>query len=224
MDDMTSQLLAAFEANRTWMFVAVEINLNTGRDVRMLDGVGSVTWSQGTFNGTDQDFGSIASIQPISDGTGDSAPLFNIGFFPADDADAVDISHPDLQGSRIRVWIGALDQATGAVIPDPYLLFDGELDVPTIQVQKRVRKLDYECVSRFERFFLLSEGNRLNPTHHKDVWPGETGLDDVTGVVKRVVWGPGHKIGASGNIGNGGNPPEYKVIRDQIRGNVGVDL
>ena len=55
------------------------------------------------------------------------------------------------------------------------------------------RELEFEAVSAFEKLFSDEEGIRLSDSNQMEVW-GETGLKDVTGVVKQVIWGPGDKI------------------------------
>src|SRR5688500_6691140 len=92
--------------------------------LRLLDGASEVTWSEGTFKGRDDTFGVLAAIEPISDGVGDQAPQLAITLNPPSEAASASLSHPDMQGSRLRIWIGALDKATKAVIASPYLLFD----------------------------------------------------------------------------------------------------
>jgi hypothetical protein len=103
----------------------------------------------------------------------------------------------------MRLWLGVID-AAGAVVADPYLMFDGELDQPKLEIDYGARSVEMACVSSFERLFSDDEGIRLNPSNHKSVWPGETGLDAITGVTRQVIWGPGTKVGndspASGGI------------------------
>src|SRR3546814_20326641 len=87
-----------------------------------------------------------------------------------------------MQGSVVSLWLAAVDRATGAVIPEPLLLFTGELDQPTLTVDKGSRELEFECVSGFERLFDNEEGLRLADSWHQSVWPGEMGLANVTGI------------------------------------------
>ena len=161
-----------------------------GHTAYLLEASGRVTWSEGTFTGEDSLLGTINAIDTINDGIGDQAPQLTVKFNPDSDAAAIEICSPDMQGSRMRIWLGAMDN-NGTVIADPYLLFDGELDLPTLSIDYGTRELQYDCVSSFEKLFMLDEGNRLNQSHHQEVWPGEEGLNHVTGVTRTVVWGPG---------------------------------
>src|SRR3546814_10076287 len=81
---------------------------------------------------------------------------------------------------------------------EPLLLFTGELDQPTLTVDKGSRELEFECVSGFERLFDNEEGLRLADSWHQSVWPGEMGLANVSGIITTVYWGveaPAGEIG-----------------------------
>lgn len=202
--DTTPALDAALSAPSVTFFLCGRADL-PGYTLRLLDGASEVTWAEGKFVGRDPRFGVLSSIEPLSDGVGDQAPTLSISFQPPDDAAAGDLASAAMQCSRIRIWIGALDY-NGAVVADPYLLFDGELDQPTLGIDAGVRDLAFECTSAFEKLFRNDEGHRLSLAHHQEIWPGETGLAAVAGVVKQVIWGPGDKIAGSfpGSGGGGG--------------------
>ena len=85
--------------------------------------------------------------------------------------------------------MGVVDMLTGLVVPDPMVLFDGEIDVPTLRWRQRGREVEYRVVSVFEKFFDQEEGIRLSDSHHQSLWPGELGLSYVTGVTEQVYWG-----------------------------------
>lgn len=44
-------------------------------------------------------------------------------------------------------------------------------------------------VSSSERFFEDNEGARLSDGFHQEVWPGELGMANATGIGKRDYWG-----------------------------------
>jgi hypothetical protein len=207
--DTTPALDAALSGGSVIFFVCGKADL-PGYTLRLLDGASSVTWAEGTFVGRDPTFGVMSAIEPVTDGVGDQAPMLGMTLLPPSEAAAASLAAPGMQGSRLRIWLGALDLTTKAVIADPYLIFDGELDQPTLTIDRGTRELDFECVSSFEKLFRNDEGHRLSQAHHQEIWPGETGLADVTGVVKQVLWGPGDKIagsfpGAGGGSIGGGN-------------------
>jgi len=207
MTGLTPAMDTALVAPSPLVFGAVEIAL-PGYDLRLLDGAGSVTFDGRTFRGRDPIYGVLAAIEDIGDGVGDEAPAVGLTLLPASDAAAADLAAPTMQGSPVAIYVGALDRTTGAVIPEPYLLFLGELDVPTLRSGPNRRSLDYEVVSVAERFFDDDEGARLADGFHRSVWPGEHGFAFVTGVTETVYWGmdaPPSPIVAGGGMSVAGS-------------------
>ena len=188
MTGLTPQLDAALRADVAIVFGAVSVALPS-TTVNLLDGAGQLSFGGKTYVGEDATFGVLAAVESLSDGLGDSAPALTISLLPASDAAAASLAAPNMQGSPVTVHMGAVDRASGAVIPDPYLLFLGELDVPTLQSGTETRKLDYTVVSVFERLFETDEASRLSPGYHRSIFPNEAGLDMVTGVDQPVYWG-----------------------------------
>jgi hypothetical protein len=188
MTQFTMQMDAELAKPAATIFGAIEILL-PGYALRLVDGAAVLSFGGEVFSGRDPTFGTLDSIDPISDGSGDTAPEISVTLLPASDASSSALAAADMQGSQIALWLGAINPDTGSVIPDPYLLFLGELDVPTLEADEHTRQLLYSAVSVFERFFQGDEGQRLSPTWHESVWPGEKGFSAVTGVENPVYWG-----------------------------------
>lgn len=202
---LTPSMLAALGQSHVRMTGLIKIDL-PGHVIRLCDG-GFVDWDGERYNCIDDTFGTIDSIDALEDGIGDEAPGGRLTFFPATTAAVVDLSSPEYQGSRIRIWLAVLDPVSGAVIPDPDLLFDGELDITVFNEGLGERSLDMEFVSAAERLFEVQEGARLSDAFHQEIWPGERGLANVTGITKKVYWGgeaPQSGITRSSNYGGGG--------------------
>jgi hypothetical protein len=188
MSQFTPQMETALSAPIVSIFGAIEILLPS-YTLRLLDGAGVLSFGGRTFVGLDPTFGSIDSIEEISDGGGDDAPAVTLTLNPSSDAAAGVLAAPDMQGSQVSMWIGAFDAATGGVVPDPLLVFLGSVEVPTIKSASDGRQIEFEIVSAFEQFFFDDEGARLSDTFHQSLFPGETGLAGVTGVDKQIYWG-----------------------------------
>jgi hypothetical protein len=188
MTALTPALDAALRADAPVVFGAVAIDL-PGYAVNLLDGAGQLAFGGRTFVGEDATFGVLAAVEPMSDGAGDSAPAIGMTLLPVDGASAAALAAPDMQGSPVTVWLGAVDRATGLPVPEPHLVFLGELDVPTLQAGAGKRSIDYSVVSVFERLFEDDASARLSAGFHRSIFPGEAGLDFVTGVDKPVYWG-----------------------------------
>lgn len=197
---------ALADGQRPYIAGLIQIDL-PGYTLRLVDG-GHVVWNGQNFVSRDPRFGSIASIGGFEDGIGDSAPSVTIELFPATTVAATDLSAPNMQGSQVRMWLAVINPSTGQPIPDPYLIFIGDLDQTTLRAGRGTRRVQLECTSGFERFFEAEEGNRMSDAFHKSIWPGETGLANMTGVEKRVYWGaeaPPPSAPGYGGAGGGGS-------------------
>lgn len=198
---MTPAMSLALAESVVTMFGAVRIEL-PGHVIRVLDGASEVTFGGEIYGGIDPLYGTLGTADAMSDGAGDEAPAVSFGFLPPDATAIAGLANPLAQGSPVRMIVGAV--ANGAVVADPLTLFEGVLDQIDLDVGAG-QSLDINCVSAMERFFDNQEGVRLSPTHHKSVWPGETGMDQVTGVTRKVYWGTAAPAGtASIAVGGGG--------------------
>lgn len=160
-----------------------------GYTLRLCDGSGTVNFGGNLYSGSDDRFGSVAAISPISSGEGNAAPALDFTFIPATSAAVADLSSPTFQGSRVRVWLAVIDPTTGLVIGNPERLFFGLIDTTELVIGRGSRELNIQCVSGFERLFANNEGQRLSDAFHQSIWPGELGLSNVTGITKSVPWG-----------------------------------
>jgi hypothetical protein len=204
VSSFTPQMQAALAAPQVTVFGAVELLL-PGHALRLIEGAGRVQFGDGrVFTGLDATFGAIDAIDVISDGAGDEAPEVTLTLTPAGDAAAGVLASAAMQGAQASLYLGAIDPISGLVIPDPLLVFLGEVDVPTMRSGPEGRRVEYSIVSVFERFFSDDEGARLSDTFHRSVWPGETGLAGVTGVDKPIYWGVEGPRSASITYGSGG--------------------
>lgn len=189
MAELSLQMHTALKAPVVRLFGALEI-VFPDHTLQLIDGpmaFASAPWN--TFVARDPRFGVLGGVDTISDGTGDEAPSISLTLIPASATAAGNLVAANMQGSRTRAWLGVVDAATGIVVPNPMLVFDGTLDVATLSWGEKKRTVDYDIVSVFEKFFDLEEGIRLSDSWHRDVWPGEVGLSHVTGVAQTVPWG-----------------------------------
>jgi len=178
------------------MFGALSIAL-PGRTLYLLEGAGFTMFGGNTYLGDDPVFGSVLSMEALTDGAGDEAPAIKMTFAPKDDAAATTIAQPQMQGSAVSLWLGILTQATGLPIDMPELQFSGSLDTVTLKGGANNRTLEMEITSDDELFFFTDDGIRLSDTFHRHLWPGETGLADVTGILRQIYWGTAPESGVS---------------------------
>jgi hypothetical protein len=188
MAELSPALAAARRGARPLLFGSVEINL-PGYDLLLLDGAGELMVGNRKFVGRDATYGVLDTVKGLADSVGDTAPAVTLGLIPASDVSLAKLLDPAVQGSPVTISMGCIDMATGMAVPNPYVLFTGELDVPTVKWSANDRRLEYKVTSIAEWLFATEEGRRLSDAFHQKVWPGELGLGFVTDVESNVPWG-----------------------------------
>lgn len=189
MGQLPAALAAALRIDRPLLFGSVEINLPGGRDLLLLDGAGELMIGDRKFVGRDPDYGVLDTVKGLAEAINDSAPTVTLGLIPSGDMALSALVDPAVQGSPCVLSMGCIDPVTGIPVSDSYVLFTGELDVPTIKWGPNDRRLEYRVSSVAERLFATEEGRRLSDAFHQKVWPGELGLAFVTDVETWVPWG-----------------------------------
>lgn len=169
----------------------IELRAHT---VLLCDG-GSIPWGADTYTSHDSLFGGLSEVEAISEGVGDEAPAFTLTFLPDPTATALALIDPAHQGARVRMWIAEINEMTGLIVGVPDQQCDMLIDVPRLRFPETGRLLEVDCVSGGQRLMNLDEGNVLNGGFHKRRFPGETGLDDCTGVSSTFAWGAGSARG-----------------------------
>lgn len=172
--------------DRIGLTALLKIELPT-QTVRLCDG-SFIKWGSETYKDADPVFGTIASVEGMTEGQGNEIPALDLTLMPPMAVAPSELSKPGYQRSRVRFWIAEYDYDSGLLIGDPDLMFDGQIDQTTLRVGSS-RQLDISVVSNAERLFELDIGNTMSPTFHKSIWPGELGHDNATGLTIPVAWG-----------------------------------
>ncbi|WP_174286626.1 hypothetical protein [Sphingomonas bacterium] len=188
MSELPPALAAALRGDRPLLFGSVEIAL-PGYDLLLLDGAGQLMVGNRLFVGRDPTYGVLDTIKGLADTMGDQAPAVTLGLIPAGNTALAQLLDPSVQGSAVTIAMGCIDIAAGTAVSAPYVLFTGELDVPTVNWDANDRRIDYKVTSVAERLFTTEEGRRLSDAFHQKVWPGELGMAFVTDVETWVPWG-----------------------------------
>jgi hypothetical protein len=185
---LTPQMSAALRAGRSPVAPLIEAVL-PGHILRHLVGSGEVAWNGHVFRGRDPKFGTLVAAGNLKDGMGDEAPDWPLSFVPPDEAAAAELAAATAQGGAVRGWLAVVDRESGLVLPDPIQLFAGELDVARLRIGKGRRTVEWRCVSALEKFHDQEVGARLSDAWHRLIWPGETGLANMSGTEKTSYWG-----------------------------------
>ena len=208
---ITPQAATALRSGLHPIAPLIEVRL-PGYTLRHLVGAGAVPWNGATFVGEDDRFGALVSAGDLKDGVADEAPDWDLTFAPPNASVAADLCRADHQGSAVFGWLAVVDRATGLPIPDPLLLFAGELDVPRLRIGKAGRTIEWRCTSALERFHETETGARLSDAWHKLAWPGETGLSNMTGIDKTSYWGV-ESPPSNVTFGDGGGAATAALLR-----------
>lgn len=197
-------LTAALGQDGAYFFGAVRIALPS-RPLLLLDGAGELRINGEVYLGEDPEFGTINSIDQITEALGEQAPELLLSLYPKNGVAATVLANPAMQGSVVQIICGAIDPATGFTIGQPEIRFLGEVDVPTLTIEHGRRTVDFSIISVFERLFEVDEGVRAADGWHQSIWPGERGFEYVTGTDKNLYWGSRRPVGQTASSGFGGS-------------------
>jgi hypothetical protein len=202
---MTPAMIAALQQKRASATGFFELDLPSGTR-RLLLGSGEASSGGNTFKGYDSTIGSISSGDTVREDTSGEAPNTTLTIAVASGANKSDIAGAAIQLSPVKIYLAALALDTNdhvIAVPDPELLFDGFIDQATSGLDVQKDEVEYTIISAFDYFFEDTEGQRLNGQFHQTVWTGEHGLDNVTGVTRKIYWGAYGPNGASSSVSVG---------------------
>lgn len=180
----------------------------------LLCDAGLMEFASEVYSEADPVWGSIGGIDPLSEGVGDEVPSLQLTLLPPTATTPGQIDQPGMQASRARFWVGEYGLETGALVGEPDLLFDGQIDQCSLEFTRDERRVAMSVVSTAERLFERNSGNSLTPVFHKSIWPGELGHDNATGLSIPVAWGAASPS-ASGSEASA-RPVVRKVFKEDL--------
>lgn len=176
----------------------LRIDLPT-HSIRLSEG-GEVDYDGDRYAPIDSVFGQIVSFQDFTSGQGDEAPAFEVTWGVEDRTQAAGLCNPSIQGSFVNWRVLAINRDTNAVTADQHI-FTGLVDNAEIVLDVESYEVRMGFATEIDRFLNTDKGNRLNRSFHRSVWPGETGLDLMTGTTVPVPWGDERRNSYSGGRG-----------------------
>lgn len=135
------------------------------------------------YLGAEPSLGLFVGVSGLTSGTGNQTTRVDIRIAPKSNAAASILGSPSTQGSRARVWRGAIDRSTGLLIGAPVLRFDGEVDQGKFAIGAD-RTLTVACGTQSARQLEKNADWRANHSFHTTRWPGENGMVRVAGISK----------------------------------------
>lgn len=181
-----------------------------GGSVFLSDG-GVTTWGGNTYRANDAVLGSFATLSDVTVGFGPELPEQEIIFAVPDNA-AVEVLQAGARArSVMRLSLVEFDASTGQVVGSPHHDFFGRMDRVRHSFAFQQLSVILTCVPELEVMLFSDDGNGLSAASHKELFPGETGHDQATGLVIPVAWGVEAARGVSSGGGGGGDVPNRNV-------------
>lgn len=182
----------------TWL---LRLDLPSGA-VYLSDG-GVTVFGGNTYSASHPVLGSFSQIGEVTEGFGPELPEQEIIFAPPSNAALAPLQAGAFARSAMRLWLAEYDTATGAVVGTPDLRFAGRMDKVRQQFGLRQLSIVVAFVPETEVLLFSDDGNGLSASFHKQIYPGETGHDQATGLVRTVTWGV-ESAAPRGSVGGGG--------------------
>ena len=113
--------------------------------LRFTDG-GFIEYGGETYRAKDDTFGTIQSVQPLSEGVGDSVPALSITLLPPDTSAVAELAKPGHQTAQVQFVLAEYDVDAGT-INSADVLFTGQIDQSVLTVGKGKRELSMSVLS-----------------------------------------------------------------------------
>lgn len=206
---LETALNTAINEQSVTLFTAVQIAL-PDQTINLIDTAGFVTFnvdgSPVTFTGSDPIFGTLMGVSAVGSQMGNETPRSTITIQPPTVEAMGHLAGVNVQGSVVRVWEGAVDQSTGAVIGTPHQFWTGLIDIPTAITDATTRMIELDTVSVLARFLQKNEGIRLNLAWQRHHFANAAGLAFNVQATETPKWGAEGVSGTGfgGAVGGGG--------------------
>lgn len=141
--NLTPEMVTAVQAGTVRPFLMAKIETGGG-DVRVWSGLGDLVFNSETYIGTGE-FGSVSPVNE-SDQLKVSGINFQLTGIPGSIVSSAlnDMKH----GKSAQLWIAFFDEATGNIVDDPYELFAGVTDIPSLSEGPETSTLSVSAVNR----------------------------------------------------------------------------
>lgn len=169
---MTTATGSALAADTVYPVFLAKVTCVSG-DVLMWTGLGTITWNGMDFLGA----GELGGISAISETTETAAKGITLSLSGIPIEMVATALSETRQGLPATVWLGAMD-ADGALIADPFPLYAGFTDVPTLEDGADTCTVSISVESRLidlER----PRVRRYTPEDQHIDYPGDKGFDFV---------------------------------------------
>jgi hypothetical protein len=199
--NLTTAVQNELAASELQPFFAIKLAFDSG-DVKLWTGYGDITIASETYLGG----GQLLSISPIEETVEIAARGVNLALNGINSSLVSVALSESYQGRSAKVYLGVI--SSGAVVADPYLVFDGRMDVMTIEDAGDTANISLSAESRLidlER----ARVRRYTNNDQQNQFAGDTSLRFVADLQdKEIAWGSGKDDG-SFDFSNIGNQPLF---------------
>lgn len=186
MRDITSGFETEIEASQLAPIEMLQLEFDSGT-VRMWSGIGNLTYGSDIFYGV----GTILAIESAEETNELKATS---GRFRLSGVDSSMLSLSLLenyQGRPVSYWYGVLDKITRVLIPDPYLVFRGKMDILEIDDNGQTSDVNLSAESDLIDLRVVRERKYTNEDQ-KSMFPTDEGLSFVANIQDiSINWGVG---------------------------------
>lgn len=154
-----------------------------GGTIHLWSGVGTIVWDGDTYTGA----GQLLSVSAIEETIEVRAAGVQIGLSGLPSTLVSLALSSARQGKKGRLWLAFLD-SSNAIIADPYQIFTGLLDVPTMDESGERSDITLSYENRLVGLLTANDRRYTSEDQHVD-FPGDTGFDFVAGLQDaQIVW------------------------------------
>lgn len=183
--NLSAGMVTEVQAAKLQPFLLFEGEFASAAFLRLWTGIGDLSWNGKTWTGG----GQLLEISPIGETTNIEALGFSVkasGMLSIN----VSIALQSLrQGKPGKVWIGAFDTSTGAIVADPYLVQQGKFDIATIDDDGSKCTITASYESRLIEL-LKPHDRRYTHEDQRIDYPADKGFQFVPSLQDRVlIWG-----------------------------------
>lgn len=179
--DITAAVQTIVDSSEVQPFLLFEGEFASGY-VRAWSGFGNLSWDSQTWTGTGTLL-SISNVQETSDGSAQGITAILSGI----PSDLISLALSDVrQGASGKVWLGFLDNG---IVADPILIFEGRLDIPSIEENGDSSSISITYESRL---IDLSRSREIRYTHEEQqsLYAGDLGCEYIAALQdKQITWG-----------------------------------
>lgn len=183
MRDLTLGVQTAVSAQQVSPFLLFEAEFTSGT-IRVWSGYGDLSWNSQTWTGVGT-LGSVSAIGESSDIRANGITVMLSGV----PSDMISLALGESRQGKIgRVYMGFMD-SSNAVISDPYLAFEGRLDVPSIREDGDTSTI---TIAYESRLIDLQRSREIRYTHEEQIrlYPDDLGLEYVASLQEAdILWG-----------------------------------